>query len=262
MRVPKVVFSIFFAFVLTISLAAQQTITSNPQALSLLQRSLNALSAGQSVPSDVTLSGTARRIAGSDDDTGTAVLRAISSGASRIDLSLSSGQRSEILNTSVSPAAGSWSGPDGVTHFISNHNLLTGPAWFFPVFPIVRALSQSGYVATYVGHEMHNGQAVEHVAVSQTFPPGIPSLQHLTQIDFFLDASTHLPAALTFNVHPDNDMGLDIPIEIRFSDYRGVNGVQVPFRVQKYLNNGLVLDLQFQSVVFNTGLTSSSFSAQ
>jgi|SRR5437667_1562151 len=129
MRVARVVFSIFFAFVLVISLAAQQTTTSNPQALSLLQRSLNALSGGQSL-NDVTLSGTARRIAGSDDETGTAVFKALASGAGRTDLSLPSGSRSEIANVTAAPPAGAWSGPDGVSHAIAYHNLLNEPSWF------------------------------------------------------------------------------------------------------------------------------------
>jgi len=79
-------------------------------------------------------------------------------------------------------------------------------------------------------------------------------------MDIFFDATTLLPAALTLNTHPDNDAGLDIRIEIRFSDYRVVNGVQTPFHVQKYLNNGLVLDLQISTVSLNTGLSAAAFS--
>jgi len=265
MRVPRVVFSIFFAFVLTISLAAQQTTTSDPQALSLLQRSLNVLSGGQSL-TDVTLSGTARRIAGSDDDTGTAVFKALASGAGRTDLSLSSGQRSEVCDLSATTPAGTWSGPDRISHPIAFHNLLSEPAWFFPAFTIARRFSGSGYVATYVGHEMHNDQAVEHISVSQTssnpHAPGAATLQHLTQIDYFLDSSTLLPAAISFNIHPDDNALLDIPIEVRFSDYRAVNGAHVPYHIQKYLNNSLLLDFQAQAVTFNTGLTAAQLTVQ
>src|SRR5260370_26301954 len=159
-----------------------------------------------------------------------------------------------------------WSGPDGVAHAISSHNLLTDPVWFFPAFPVAHGLSGSGYLVTYVGQETREGQAVEHLMISQTSPvqspAGAPTLAHLSQMDFFLDSTTFLPAAVTFNIHPDNDAGLDIPIEIRFSDYRAVNGVQIPFRVQKFLNNGLVLDLQFATAVLNTGLAATQFQVQ
>jgi len=263
MRVARLFFFVSISFLLSISLAAQQTATSSRQALQLLQRSAAALSGGQTL-TDVTISGTAHRIAGSDDETGTAVLKGLSSGAGRSDLSLSTGQRSEVQNLTGTELAGAWSGPNRVSHAIAFHNLLTEPAWFFPAFAISRRISGSGFVATYIGHETHNGQAVEHVSVYQSLPfpnvPGMPTFQHLTQVDFFLDATTLLPAAISFSTHPDNNELLDLPIEVRFSDYGPINGAQVPFHVQKYLNNSLILDFQAESVTFNSGLTASSFS--
>jgi hypothetical protein len=260
MRVPRPVILLgFFALSLLSAAAQQAPNATSPQAIQLLQRALSALSTGYPLQ-DVTLTGTARRIAGSDDETGTATLKAIA-GASRIDLNLSSGPRSEIYNSSGGSPAGTWSGPDGVSHPISFHNLLTDSAWFFPAFPIAHGVS--GSLVTYVGHETRDGQAVEHLTISQSLavqePAGAATLAHLSQMDFFLDSTTFLPAAVTFNIHPDNNALLDIPIEVRFSDYRAVNGVQIPFHVQKFLNNGLILDLTFQNATLNTGLTASSF---
>jgi len=265
MRVARLILSVSISSLLSISLAAQKTATSSPQALLLLQRSLSTLAGGKAI-SDVTLSGTARRIAGSDDESGTAVFEAMAAGAGRMDLSLSSGQHGEVQNLTSTTPAGAWSGPDRISHPIAYHNLLTEPAWFFPAFAIARRLSGSGFVATYVGQETHDGQAVEHVLVSQTSsiqnPHGTPTLQHLTQTDFFLDSTTFLPAVISFNTHPGNDMGLDIPIEVRFSDYRSANGAQVPFHVQRYINNILSLDFQAESVTLNSGLSASAFRAQ
>jgi hypothetical protein len=142
------------------------------------------------------------------------------------------------------------------------HNLLTDPVWFFPAFPITQGLS-AGYAATYVGHETREGQAVEHLIIAQSTavpsPAGAPTMGHLSQMDFFLDSTTFLPAAVTFNTHPDNNALLDIPIEIRFSDYRAVSGVQVPFHIQKFLNNSLLLDIHFETAVVNMGLSASQF---
>lgn len=167
MRPTRLVPFFFAFFSISPFTAAQQIATSSTQAPLLLQTSLAAMAPSGAI-NDVTLSGSARRIAGSDDDTGTAVFKALASGAGRTDLSLSSGQRSEVCNLSAATPAGSWSGPDAVSHPIAFHNLLTEPAWFFPAFAIARRLSSTGYIATYVGHETHNGQAVEHVSVSQT----------------------------------------------------------------------------------------------
>jgi hypothetical protein len=249
------------------SLASQQATSSpsvgSPQATTFLAQSAAALT-GRVPLSDVTLIGTARRIVGSDDDTGPAVFKALASGAGRTDLKLPSGQHSELLNVSAAPA-GSWSGPDGTPHAIAFHNLLTEPAWFFPAFVIARRLSISGYFATYVGHETHDGQAVEHVSVSQAVslpnPSDAATFEHLTQIDFFLDSATLLPVAIAFNIHPDDNALLDIPVEVRFSDYRSVNAAQIPFHIQKFLNNGLILDFQAQTVTVNSGLSTNIFNA-
>src|SRR6266849_682569 len=110
-------FRLLFVLVLVacsfLPLAAQQSPSTSQQAVQYLQRALAALSASTPL-SDVTLSGSAHYIAGSDDETGTATLKAIV-GASRIDLNLSSGPRSEIQNVSGASPAGTWSGSDGVS---------------------------------------------------------------------------------------------------------------------------------------------------
>src|SRR5712672_2312349 len=81
------------------SAAQQAPSVSSPQAIQLLQGALKALTKGAPLQ-DVTLTGTARRIAGSDDETGQATLTATPTG-SRIDLNLPSGKRSEISNTAA-----------------------------------------------------------------------------------------------------------------------------------------------------------------
>jgi hypothetical protein len=78
------------------SVTAQQATTSSPQSTVLLQKSLAALTGGRPL-TDVTLSGAARRIAGSDDESGTVILKALEAGASRMDLTLPGGNRSEVL---------------------------------------------------------------------------------------------------------------------------------------------------------------------
>ena len=239
--------------------------SSSSQATTLLTQSVAALM-GQAALSDVILSGSARRLAGSDDETGSGVLMAITDGASRMDLSLPSGTWNEILSTSLAQPSGSWTGPDGLTHQMAFHNLLVGSSWFFPVFPIARGLSAAGYVATYVGPEIHNGQAVVHVSVSQVstayIPQTVVALQQLSKLDVFLDSLTLLPAAVSFNMHPDNDALVDIPIEVRFSDYRSVKSSQVSFHIQKYMNGSLILDFQAQSATLNSGLSPSQFTVQ
>lgn len=242
---------------------ATSTSQSSPQALTLLAQCLAALTGGQSV-TDITLSGTARRIAGSDDESGTATLKAIA-GASRLDLSLSGGSRSEIANLATAPAAGSWSGPDGASHPMALHNLMN-QASFSPAFTLAALTPAQNFVVTLVGQETRAGHSVFHLSASEQFPQMSGNTaalsQHLTQIDIFLDASTLLPVAFDFSIHPDDNAGLDLPVEILFSNYQAVSGAQIPFHIQEFLNNSLLLDLQFTNAQLNSGLSASLFNVQ
>jgi hypothetical protein len=255
---------VFFALSLEGPAFSQQTTSSNPETLALLQKSLAAL-VGNTAITDVMLSGTARRIAGSDDEAGNVTFKGLSSGPARLDFSYPSGLRSEIRTVVNAGSAGAWSGPDGTLHPISLHNLMN-KARIFPAFTIASFTAGQNFIVTYVGQETKDGHSVYHLSASRQFPDSEGSArtlaEHLTQTDIFLDISTLLPIAFDFSAHPDNDGALDIPAELLFSDYRTVSGIKIPFRVQKFLNNGLVLDLNFQNALVNSGLSGSSFNIQ
>jgi hypothetical protein len=268
MRLFRFSSGVFVWFLLAVVVAAQQLSTQTPQAVQampILQRSLGVLM-GATAIKDVTLTGTARRIAGSDDETGTAVLKALATGEARMDLGFPSGQRSEVWANSVNGQSGQWTGPDGKAHAMSPDNLMTDSSWFFPSLTLSRWLSTPGYAISFVGQESRDGEAVEHVTVSlvaSAIPAEISAMfRHLSQMEIYLDSASGLPVTLTFNTHPDNNALLDIPVEIRLSDYRAVNGTQVPFHVEKYLNNTLILDLHFEAVTLNTGLSVGDFRVQ
>lgn len=273
-----------------IPLAAQQTAstspaTSDPQAVALLQKSLAAITGG-AVITDVTLTGSAHRIAGSDDEIGTATLIAMAPSYSKMTLNLSDGPRVEIRNPAGTPLSGvtppnapasaqgpqlvgATSGPDGVLHPIKPNNLLTEPTWFFPAFTLARILQSQQWALSYVGSESLDNQAVVHIRATEQFPaiasnsPRIAFLlQHLSQVDIYIDPVTSLPFAVGFNAHPDTNASFDIPNQIRYSDYRTINGAQTALHAQKYVNNSLTLDLRFTAVTFNSGLTSTQFQLQ
>ena len=258
---------LFCLFLVPFPIWAQQTAPTTAQGAVILQRAFGVL-AGSASLADVTLTGTARRIAGSDDETGTAVLKALATGEVRMDFGFPSGQRSEARTNSANGAAGTWTGPDGKVHPQSQHNLMTDSSWFFPALVLGRLVSSKNSSVSLLGQETRDGISVVHLTASQQFSgPDVPAdistlMQHLSQIEIFLDSSTQLPVVLAFNQHPDNDAGLDIPAEVRFSDYRAVNGVQIAFHIQRYLNNSLILDIQLHTATMNSGLTAGAFTAQ
>jgi hypothetical protein len=253
------------SFVLLFSPSFCQQVTQQPSsAISLLQRSLT-VQAGNTQITDVTLNGTAQRVAGSDDEAGTVTVQVLSTGTTRLHFSFPSGSRSEYRLAGTDTTTGTWSGPDGIAHPIANQNLITDWCWY-PQFTIASLIQNANASANLAGSETRYGQTVVHLAISQQFlglTPSIAALfQHLSQVDIFLDASTLLPVSIVYATHPDDDAQVDIPVEMHFSDYRSWNGAQVPYRIQKFVNNTLAFDLQFQEVLMNVGSITAQAGAQ
>jgi hypothetical protein len=269
MRFARAAVAAFTCVVSAIPLFGQVPASTDTQASLLLQHA-HAVLASATPVTDVALTGTVRRIAGSDDETGSVTIKALATGESSAEFSFSSGVRREVRSSISGKPEGRWSGPDGVLHVMAEHNLKVEGAWFSPVLLVRRVVTSPNKVLRYLGSETVEGQTLEHVRVADRnpvipdkAPPQIAQLvQHLTEMDLFLDPATSLPAKITFNEHPDNDASRDIPVEIRFSDYRVANGVQIPFHVKKFFNGSLMLDLQVDSAALNSGLPASTFSLQ
>jgi hypothetical protein len=255
-------------FLLSSPVYSQQTpvpVTKDPTAIALATKSIAALT-GTTQIADVTLTGTATRTAGSDVESGNVTFKALGTSSSRMDLVVSSGTRSEIRTSTSGAPQGSWAAPDGSFNSMAVHNCLTDAAWFFPALTILSQTSDPNLSISYVGQDSKNGISVQHlrfafsssgIAIAGSADP----IAILSSTDVYLDASSLLPIAFAFNTHPDNNSLVDIPIEVDFSNYQALNGVQVPLHIQKLLNGSLFLDLTVQTVSVNSGLTDSAFSS-
>jgi len=246
---------------------APTAVTQDPAALVLVAKSLVALG-GSTTISDITLTGTATRIAGSDTGTGTVTLKALGTVSSRMDLSLSDGTYSEIRTAVNGAPQGSWLSPTGAYNSMAMHNCFTDAAWFFPALTVLSQTSNPYLTISYVGQATKNGIQVQHLrfaftsAVSATSLAGLADpLIALSSTDVYLDASSLLPVALAFYTHPDNNSVVNISVEVDFSNYQTVNGIQVPHHIQKFLDGSLFLDMTIQSAALNSGLTVSAFSS-
>jgi hypothetical protein len=254
-----------FSVVSAIAQSSPTPRASDPQAIALATSALVALTKGTQIR-DVTLVGTATRTAGSDVESGTVTLKALGQQNGRIDLNLSDGTRSEIISAPNGNPQGFWTAPDGAIHNMANHNCVTDAAWFFPGLTVLSQVSNPRILATYVGEETRGDRGVQHLRFVEQFPSlaehvnGL--LSSLTAEDVYLDSSSLLPTAIRFNTHPDNDATTNIPVEIDFSDYQSVSGAAMPFKIQKFLNGALFLDITIQSATLNSGLSDSAFAVQ
>ena len=215
--------------------------------VSILSQANNAFSGNKAVQS-IQLAGKVIRHAGSTDDTGTATLTAKATGESQVTFNFSAGTRSETTGALSSSPRCTWSEGDKINVSAPIHNCLNGVAWFLPSLTL-QGQTFPTVTNNYVGKE----DGGEHLRNQNTLPTKDPEgqifLQRLGATEIYLDPATFLPASIQFNLHPDNDALTDIPIEVRFSDYRNINGVQVPFKIERYMSRTLVLDITIDSAV-------------
>lgn len=241
-------------------IAAQST-----PALAVATRSLAALTGGQSITS-VVLTGSAHWIAGSDDRSGPARIE-VQAGAERpsvrMELDLDGGTRIETAAASPDgEPLGQWSdAAQRISGKLTLDDLWNEPAWIFPALSRLARAGAAGVTATLVGGEVRDGQSVEHLHLTWApagQKPGITAaIRELGANDLYLDSATLLPAALDYSLHSEGKP--DIAVEIRYSDYRAIAGIEVPFHIQRYLQNGLNLDLVLTDAAINAPIAPTDF---
>ncbi len=69
--------------------------------------------------------------------------------------------------------------------------------------------------------------------------------------DIGLDPTSFLPTVPAYSVHPDNGAQTPIAIKIHYSNYQVVNGVRIPFHIQRYVNGSLQLDVLVSAAQVN-----------
>jgi hypothetical protein len=238
---------------------------SSPQAVTLLAQSTNALTGSVAV-NDVTLTGTVERIAGSTDESGTVTLKALTTGEASLAITLPSGTLTEVHSSMANGPAGNWISADATVHQIPMHNGWTDAGWFFPAFSSAFTSNQSLQIA-YIGQEIVDGVSVQHVRLNRIVPGDASGktnslVLHLSQTELYLDANSFLPIGVKYNIHPDNNAAIDIPVEIKYSNFKSVGGVMIPFHIQEFIQNSLHLDIQLTNTAVNSGLSASQFQVQ
>src|SRR3989475_5059988 len=145
---------------------AQNPPASDPQALSFVAQSIAAMTQGAAI-TDVTITGNATWIAGSDHETGQLTLRAKGYAESRIDFNLSSGTHSDIRNDNGGLPQGAVIRADGSLRPLPLHNCWINASWFFPASSFLSVTSDPTLIFSYVGQENHEGTSVQHLRVSR-----------------------------------------------------------------------------------------------
>jgi len=258
---PKLLGRAFAGFLISLPLMTSvptlgQTITQPSSNSVLVSQISNSFSNGE-VVHNIQISGNAMWYLGNQGDSGSVVLTASSDGQSEVQLDLQTlGQRTETQAAGTPPdAACAWSGSDGVVHQIHTSNCSKPLLWFLPCFSLQSSLSSDNVDLVDLGIETDGlAQAYRHVRIqlSSSTSDSIPAdFTSRTAMDLELSPQVLLPASLTYTITPDDGASTPIPFKILYSDYRSVDGVEIPFLIQRYANGALQLEIHVSSVSVN-----------
>jgi hypothetical protein len=218
----------------------------------VLSNAEKSFSQGRAVHS-VTLTATAHWIAGSDNETGHATLTANADGSFTAQLQLSQSARKEAQTSFSSGKTCTWAGTDGVVHATAAQNCMGTLSWFLPQVQLFGGQQPSAVSITIMSgpNQSFIDLRQQRTTESALNPQLTTLMAHLGTTDLYLDPVTYLPAILSYNLHPDKNAAADIPVQITFTDYQAVNGVSIPFRIQRYINGVLNLDLTVTEAFVN-----------
>lgn len=202
----------------------------------------------------VTLSGTAEWIAGSDRESGNVTLVADADGFYQINLALGQSSRMETQTAFVQGQQCTWAAGNGIAQAMAAQNCMLPVAWFLPQVTLFGTLQPPGTATNFLGTSADAQNPGVGLRQQQTVAPQYvsadmtPLYTHLTAVDIDFDPATYLPLSLHYAMHPDANAYQDIPVRVEFSAYQTVEGITVPFHIQRYVDGVLALDITISSV--------------
>ena len=183
------------------------------------------------------------------------MLSASFDGSSQMVLSLDTlGQRTETQTNSGATPNCQWAGADEVAHQISSGACWRPTVWFLPAVSLQPSLMPSNVGSSDLGVSAvgSDGNLYRHLQTLLLVNAGSDDVSaqmaDLSSTDIGFFANSFLPAVLAYCVPPDNGDNARIPIEVHFGNYQTVNGVQIPFVIQRYVNGSLQLEIHVTSV--------------
>lgn len=197
--------------------------------------------------------------AASDDKTpgttASAKFYALGSDKVRIEVTTSAGTRKQVSN-----GQSAWIvDTDGTAKYVTQRALAPVGIGFWPQLFLARDLADTTSDVEYIGSETQNGAQVQHVRVTRhenTFAR--PELNR-TRYDVYLDPSTGLVLGVEFLRRAPANLRMFIPVQLRFSDYRSVAGLMIPFQIAEYVRGQLHNQTQITTFQVNQGAQLSDF---
>ena len=252
--------------------AQAQTSTAPPsaqkdiQAITILSQAVATLGGTAAISAIKDYSGTGSLVfyqSQTQQVNGTVTITGLGLGEFRMDSNLSTGTRS----FAVSQGRTHRKREDGtVSHFPPTGPIPSSDAFPYvtPIFPsgigfpnqeLAAALNSSQLSVFYKGLVQLDGHSVHDVQVQRVLSGSTAQdpMAEYNLIDLFIDAAT-FQVVMTEDSIPKHVLH-----QIRYSDYRVVTGVLVPFSISEQMGGQRTWDIQLSQLTFNAGLQDSNF---
>lgn len=186
------------------------------------------------------------------------VIKTLGTDRSRVELEMPSGHRVFVVNGGEAEIR-----QDGKTRRLSRANIL---ARRIVHVPALSALADFGDDDADVEMEKaaENLRAGKDVVVIRGHKPARikvpPDLEQRTRaVRAILDPTTGELAALEYATVAESDPSAGAKTEVRYSDYRRVKSVAVPFHQENYFDGQLESVVTIEDIDFNVGVNSAEF---
>ena len=171
----------------------------------------------------------------------------------RIDVALPDGERSQIYSNGKSVEKFE----DGAISTTRTREPMLSGTLPLPYLHLLTGLISKQFSLTYKGIVNVDGQSCHDIRIQFVLPNGVDRYGLSTAFhtrEFFIDTSTFLVV-----MSQDVLLPKGIPRQIRYSNYKLLNGISVPFSIEEKLLNQPGWTIQLSDVSFNNGLQDSDF---
>jgi hypothetical protein len=226
-------------------------------ALSALSQMLTATGWSATLPQDIVAVGNITRYYNNTQDVVGIKLESTGARLYRSEVSDPSGTIVTILNGDQAAAS-----TPGSTSFLSGPPAIAMRPVAFPFFAGVLAFADSTCSVQYDDTETLGSQAAYRLEISPQ-PLGTDPISVLraqaNHLMLWVSVSSGLPLQLSYMRISNTNPTASRQVTRTFSDYRQINGLNVPFHQEEFAGGQMLLSLQFDTVSFNTGIPSSDF---
>ena len=232
--------------------------TRDASAIALAKKSVDTLGGHTSLTSvqDVKATGTITFYVGGAQSKGPVTLRARGGHQFRLDSQISGQMRTVLVNN----GHGFRKSEDGKVIGISTSDAANLIAFGAPTWVLDNALQDTSISITPEKSAEPGGAQRIRIQKTHLKSTDIPDLYcQLGVIEVSIDYTTFQITAVRDRLHPHDRAAEEYLRELRYSDYRTVNGMFMPFSITEYIMGQRTLTITLDSITFNSSLSDSDF---